>query len=250
MPTLNTNNMKICFCFSIKLMQPDANLDSYLRMIHKAVNYALDRHDVVFYTDEETLPLLKNIQIKKVLIDTDGFYYVDDFKVHLLSIVDSGDIIMDIDVFLWEKLELEDGYDLYIDYKDDSGRDWYQHHMEYCERAGVRATMDKFNDIVIDTPNIGIMQFRNDKLKQKYIDLYYRTRDILINYKGEFIYQGLSVVLGQYTLGYLLHYGDYKVCTLQESENRYRHFSGHEKLEKGFFNSIIQDLIENNIKIW
>jgi hypothetical protein len=71
------------------------NLERYQTMISKAVNCAKEHHKVIFYTDAETLPYLNITGVDIKLIETTNFYFVDDFKVHLLSIISDEEVLID-----------------------------------------------------------------------------------------------------------------------------------------------------------
>ena len=103
--------MIISFCFTIKIINSIDNLERYQTMISKAVNCAKEHHTVNFYTDAETLPYLDIEGVDIKLIDTNGFYFVDDFKIHLLSIISDEEILVDTDLFLFKELKLEDDKD-------------------------------------------------------------------------------------------------------------------------------------------
>ena len=97
--------MIVSFCFTIKIINSMDNLERYQTMISKAVNCAKEHHKVIFYTDAETLPYLNITGVDIKLIETTNFYFVDDFKVHLLSIISDEEVLIDTDLFLFRKLK-------------------------------------------------------------------------------------------------------------------------------------------------
>jgi hypothetical protein len=228
--------MVISFCFTIKILNNKSDLNIYVQMIEKSIECAKQYHKVKFYTDEETI---KHISIKDVeiqIINTDNFYFVDDFKIHLLDIIKDDEVIIDTDLFLFSPLYLEDGYDLYVDFKDHSGKYWYTEYLNWFVDNGIKEIFPNFNNQIISVPNIGILKFNNKELQKNYTKMYYIIRNWVLS-KDENIDRGISIILGQYLLGILML--DYNVKYCYKKKNHYIHLSGPLKFEKDMINNII-----------
>ena len=229
--------MIISFCFSIKLMSDISKIETYQKMILKSFECAKLHHEVKFYTDVETLPFLTHIDIDKIIIKTDRFYFVDDFKVHLLSIIDENEVLIDTDLFLFSPLKLEENYDIYVDFRDESTKPWYKEYLNHFHKLGVNEIIPNFEQEFLDVPNIGILKITNKNLKQEYINIYNETKEWILS-KDNLITKGVSIILGQYLLGLALHYGNYSPYYCYNSKNRYLHFSGPKKFREGILENI------------
>jgi len=210
------------------------NLERYQTMISKAVNCAKEHHKVNFYTDTETLPYLNISGVDIKLINTTDFYFVDDFKIHLLSVISNDEILVDTDLFLFRELKLEDGVDMCADFMDSSKQSWYIEYLNWFIDNGIREILPEFgNDIVV--PNIGILKIQNDYLKNEYTELYYKIREWVL-LKDNSITKGVSIILGQYLLGMISK--QYKINYCYNSKNHYVHLSGPSKFKSNILNNI------------
>jgi hypothetical protein len=228
--------MIISLCFTIKILNKQSDLNLYIQMIEKSIECAKQYHKVKFYTDEETI---KHISIKDVeiqIVNTNDFYFVDDFKVYLLDIIEDNEVIIDTDLFLFSPLHLKDGYDLYVDFKDHSGKEWYIEHLNWFIDNGIKKLFPNFNDKIIQVPNIGILKFKNKELQKNYIEMYNMVKKWVLS-KNENIDKGISIILGQYLLGILMVNYNVKYC--YKNKNHYIHLSGPIKFEKNIINNII-----------
>lgn len=211
------------------------NLERYQTMISKAVNCAKEHHKVNFYTDTETLPYLdiKGVDIK--LVDTTDFYFVDDFKVHLLGIIANDEVLVDTDLFLFRELKLDDDMDVYVDFKDSSKQIWYTEYLNWFIDNGIKELIPEFNDEIINVPNIGILKIENRELKEEYRQLYYKIREWVLS-KDNTITKGVSIILGQYLLGLVIR--NYNIGYSYNSKNHYVHLSGPSKFKKNILDTI------------
>lgn len=228
--------MLISFCFTIKILNNQSDLNFYVEMIEKAIECAKQYHRVKFYTDEETIDLVSIKDVEIQIVNTSNFYFVDDFKVYLLDIVQEDEVIIDTDLFLFSPLYLEDGNDLYVDFKDHSGKDWYIEHLDWFVNNGIRELIPNFNDKIIPVPNIGILKFKNQELQKRYSEIYYTIRKWVLS-KDENINRGVSIILGQYLLGLIM--SNYKIKYCHKNKNHYIHLSGPNKFEKNVVKNML-----------
>jgi len=222
--------MIISFSFTIKVMDSLSNLDVYQNMITKAISLATKHHKVNFYTDVETLSYLNITDAEVKLIDTTDFYFIDDFKVHLLSIISDEEVLIDTDLFLIKELQLKDGYDIYVDFKDNCKRSWYSEYLNWIDENNINDVIPNFVNWNIKPPNIGILKITNKELKKQYIELYSLMRQWVLS-KDKNINKGISIILGQYLLGTLIQ-NKYNICYCC-SKSGYIHLSGPIKFDKG-----------------
>ena len=221
--------MKLAYCFTIRIMR-EGRLEFYKKLLEKSIYSGMRFHSVTLYTDKETLPHLNHIQCKKVLVDTDEFYYLDDFKIHLLSVLDNDVVLVDTDVIFWHKLNLPDGYDMYADRTEDTFNENYSWNYQHFLDRGVLDIYPQFLPAPPLAPNIGILYFNNQKLKSDYIQLYHMVRKWLVG--GERRYNGSSIILGQYLLATLIQSGGYNVYYLFNTpHNLYDHHCGEQKFK-------------------
>jgi len=229
--------MIISFCFSIKLMSTLDRLQIYQSIIYKSVQCAKLHHKVKFYTDVETLKYLEHIDVEKIIINTDGFYFLDDFKIHLLSVIDNEEVIVDTDLFLFAPLKLKDGYDIYVDFKDNCTKHYYPEYLKFFRENNIDELIPDFNTPITYIPNIGILRIPNEQLKKEYIESYYKIRDWTIS-KNNNLDRMASMILGQYMLGLILKDTEYKIYYSKLYGNYYLHLSGPQKFDIDLVNSI------------
>lgn len=212
------------------------SLHIYQNMISKSIDFAKKYHKVNFYTDIETLPYLNITDVDIKLVDTNDFYFIDDFKIYLLSVISDDEILVDTDLFLIKQLKLEEGYDIYVDFKDDSKNKWYVEYLNWCINQGIKNIIPEFGALSLQPPNIGILKIANKQLKYEYIQLYNVVKKWILN-KDKNINKGISIILGQYLLSIVLQ-KDYKVyyCC---NNHKYIHLSGPIKFETDIIDNII-----------
>lgn len=230
--------MIISFCFTIKVINSISNLDIYQNIISKSIAFAKKYHKINFYTDTETLSYLNISDVDIKLIDTSNFYFIDDFKIHLLSIISDEEILIDTDLFLFNKLELEDGYDIYVDFKDSGKNKWYTQYLNWCIDNGIKEIIPDFDNLKIHPPNLGILKIKNKQLKLEYIELYNCIKKWILT-KDKNINKGISIVLGQYLLGVILQH-KYKVYYCY-GKHKYKHLGGPQKFNKDILKQYLPD---------
>lgn len=228
--------MVLCFCFTVKILDNQDHLNTYVEMIEKAIECAKQYHRVKFYTDEETSKLISATGIETYIVDTSNFYFVDDFKVSLLDIIEDDEVIIDTDLFLFAPLNLEGEYDLYVDFKDNSSKYWYTKYLEWFTFNGVKELFPNFNNEIIPVPNIGVLKFKNKKLQKRYTEMYSMLRSWVLS-KDKSVDRGVSIILGQYLLGMLMTEYSIKYC--YKNKNNYAHLSGPIKFEKNIISNIV-----------
>lgn len=223
--------MKLAYCFTIRILDESiGTLDLYKTLLQKSIYSGMQFNSVTLYTDKETIPHLRHIQCNKVIVDTTGFFYLDDFKVVVLSMIDSDTTLVDTDVVFWNPLDIPDGYDVYVDRKEDfieCGYDW--HHKHFIDKD-VLDVYPQFLPIPNNLPNIGILYFKNNTLKKSYIKLYWKIRNWLLDDK--FWYKEASIILGQYLLGTIIESDGYTPYYLfNNADNLYSHYAGSNKFK-------------------
>lgn len=228
--------MVLCLCFTVKILDNQDYLSTYVEMIEKAIECAKQYHEVKFYTDEETIKLISATDIKTYIVDTSSFYFVDDFKVSLLDIIEDDEVIIDTDLFLFAPLNLEGEYDLYVDFGDNSSKYWYTKYLDWFTSNGVRELFPNFNSEIITVPNIGLLKFKNKELQKSYVEMYSMLRNWVLS-KDPNIDRGVSIILGQYLLGMLMTGYNIKYC--YKNKNNYAHLSGPVKFEKNMISNIV-----------
>ena len=233
--------MIVSFCFTIKIINSINNLEIYQKMISKVVDCAKKYHKVKFYTDNETLSYLDIEGVEIELIDTNNFYFIDDFKVHLLSIISNEEILVDTDLFLFSELKLEEGKDIYVDFKDNSEKYWYGEYINWFIENGITDILPDFYKKNIQVPNIGILKIENEELKSEYINLYCKIRKWVLN-KDIQINRGVSIILGQYLLALLIQNKKYKISYCFNDYNYYYHLSGPIKFENDIIDKTLSKI--------
>lgn len=228
--------MIISFCFTIKILNTESELDRYIELIDKAIMCAKEHHKVRFYTDSETIKYISQNDIEIKYVDTYEFYFIDDFKIYLLDKLEQDEILIDVDLFLFAPLKINNMADLNVDFKDDTtNKEWYTKYLNWCVENGIKKILPTFDEKIKFVPNIGILKIKNKQLLNDYQNLYYKVRRWILS-KDDKINKQISIILGQYLLGILMC--DYIVEYCYTNKNHYVHLSGMTKFEK----NIIKDI--------
>ena len=237
--------MIISFCFTVKIMDW-SKLDFYKMLVYKSIETAKQHHKVILYTDSESLPHFEHLSVEKKVVDTTDFLFMDDLKIHLLTIMSRDEILIDTDLFLHKPLELPNGYDMYLDYTDLTTEWHYNIPYDYFVSKGIRESFPNYFDTIVPySGNIGILHFTNDEFKQRYIELYSNVREWVLSLNEW--YEHTAVFLGQYLLGVVLHKSSYSVCPLKQTNNDYTHYASYLKFEDGVIENIPIDYPPNTI---
>tara|TARA_B110000285_G_scaffold146237_1_gene163238 strand:+ start:79 stop:801 length:723 start_codon:yes stop_codon:yes gene_type:complete len=220
------------------------NLDSYTKKVvdqHHSnsrafelflscLEYAQRFYSITIITDELSYPKLKNLPYNVKIDYPKELIYVDDYKLYAIKKYPNS-IIIDPDVVLYKKLNIKEGYDVYVDYNYlnyENGLDvMLESIQDYKDN---NYPIDIFN--INNVPNLGFLYFSNKKMQKDYIYEYNKIREWSIknlNYKVLH-----STIIGQYCLGWLSENKGYNIGYLKEMNNRYNHFAGAQKYSEKF----------------
>lgn len=233
--------MNLIYTFTSKLYgEPGSNsiVDVYENSYINNSKY----HNIILYTDIESINIFKNIFKNITIIDTGDIVLVDDMKYKVLPLLTDDDLLFDGDIFLDEELIIEKNYDIYCETLETINGD-----------VKIMNTINEFidsnvNDIKLPSPfiitktdmfmlNVGVLKFRNKKIENLYFEYYYKLRewfiinDIRNKLSGDNKQYNFACTIAQHLL-YIFsqHYKLNVVCA--DKKNSYVHLKGENKYRK------------------
>ena len=231
--TYSMSKPSFVYCFSKKLAKNEEQYAINLQLLEKSTNLLKKLYSYKLVTDTETLKDVKNFSSEIEIIDTQNFIFLDDIKLALLQSLNSSDILIDPDVFVFDDLTISNDVDLIFEHKEKYYNDpWYDFIIENLKGTFLYDKIKSTKKLPF-VPNIGFLKINNKKLLSEYIELYeYYSKDI-IDKKDEKI-ENYSLILGQYLLGMLLFEGNYSYLYMRGVNNyrKYSHLAGPNKYKK------------------
>lgn len=220
------------YCFSKKLAANEEQYAINLLLLNESIGYLKGLYDYRIITDSDTINDLKHLSTNIEFIDTSKFIFLEDLKVKCISLLKENEIIVDPDLFIFQKLEYNSDFDLIFEHKDSPKKPWYT---DYLEKLKGTLLYDK---IILTgklpfVPNIGFFKITNDKLLSLFVEEYYRYREDIINKLSGNLNQ-YNLLLGQYLLGIILYEGNFSYLNLRSTNSAevYTHMAGPDKYRK------------------
>ena len=228
----------------------DHVLDLYKVSMQRAKNLG---HSIKFYGCSSSLRYLKGFYDTSVNIDNIDLIITDDLKIYIHSQEKLGAITIDGDIILSKKLRIQETADITLEQKEIfvPNSPWQTESLFKIIDVFKKYNIDtKFNNFSF-TPNylfnVGILQFKNESVKNLFISSYYKLRNYYlenIEPIEKLIPQGLivSTVICQYYFTSICKILNIKVSfTDRIQENKYIHLNGQFKFNN---NKIIKTLLK------
>lgn len=218
------------------------NLDSYTkRVIDKGhqknrafelflscLEHAQRFYSITIITDELSYPKLKDLPYDVKVDYPKELIYLDDYKLYAIEKYPDS-IIIDPDIILNKKLNIKEGFDVYVDYNYlnyENGLDVMLESISDYKNKGFNSSFFEIENV----PNLGFLWFSNKQLQKEYIYEYNRIKEWSIK-NLEFKVEH-STIIGQYCLGWIAK--KYKIGYIREMNNKYFHFAGAQKYSQSF----------------
>jgi len=225
------SKVKFAYCFSKTLAGNKDRYDVSLQLFKKSIELLSQHYDARVFTDNSTVADLKDINIPVVNLGELDLVFVDDIKLHCLPLLNQEEILVDIDVLILEKLNINTDVDLIFDFIDKPTSWWYDDNFSQLTHLNIKEELHKIS-VPAFVPNIGFLKINNRELLNEYISLYNSFREIIINgYPVEQNINQFSMIIGQYLLGSIITRGNYSNYSMR-AHNRpveYLHLSGPAK---------------------
>jgi len=225
------NKPSFVYCFTKKLASDTKSYRVSLKIFEDSVKYLSKIYNYKIYSDEDTLNDIKHLGDNIELVNTNNFIFYDDFKVSLLSVLKTNEILIDPDVLVYKKVECDLDTDIIFCHKDLPQEPWYKDYIHILEGSLLYEKLIPLENIPF-IPNIGFLKINNSKLLKDYTyyyDLY--SKDLLSRPSKSL--DGASIFLGQCLLGLLLYEDNYSYFNLRDANTRekYVHLAGPQKFE-------------------
>jgi hypothetical protein len=228
----------IVHSFTVRLGRAD-NIHKAASLYRKTAKSARRFYRAVLYTDTESAALFEGAYDETRIIDTSGFFMLDDMKVHTLPHLAANELLTDGDVMIRRPLSLAQGCDAVCDVGVPPDRS-----------IPCMSTLDLFLGMGITdhipfylpglpvVPNIGILHFNCEDSMREYVRWYGVLRDWVsrngLVEVGERSRGRLSVMTTpQYLLGSYMRSAGKTICYARAG-NDYSHYMLDEKYRDGF----------------
>lgn len=239
--------MNLIYTFTKKLSNP-ANLEKLVKIYKESYKNNIRFHNIILYTDNESVYLFKDTFDKIVLKDFDNILLLDDYKYNVLKYLNDNDILFDGDIFLTHKLYIDDNFEVICDQniKNILYTPFYTYYKDTIDLflknkiENVIPFFKKMNYV----PNIGILKFKNKTVKTEFLEYYWKMKNWYINSNLELSHNLIQndnkvcAVFGQYLLGLFANEQKINISFLSD-KNIYSHLSGDTKFHISFSKNLI-----------
>jgi len=224
----------LVYCFSKKLAFSEERYTTSLNLLKKSVQLSSKLYPVKVYTDDITAEDLSLLDVDVINLGILDLIFVDDFKVHLLGLLEENELFVDSDVLIHRELTLDFTKDLIFDFIDSPNSFWYNESFEKLNTTSIKSHLDSIGKVNI-VPNLGFLKITNSTLLREYKKQYLKLRSLLLAEAIEIKPVGqFSMVLGQYLLGIVLNQDNYSYFSIgtHNDDSTYKHLSGPVKFQK------------------
>lgn len=220
----------LVYAFSKKLSTSEIQWKNFLKIFFKSVKYNKRFHKIKIYTDEHTLSYINHLDILIKVISFENYLFLDDIKIEVLGILEKNEVLIDPDIFLYKKLQLDNKFDLIVDRPVSINSYWYLDDIQSCKKYDFskHLNFEVLDDI---TGNIGIMKFFNKELLNRYIDFYNKIKLTALNEKKLLPpFPTYSILLGEIGLKNVVDGYNYTMgFANKDIRNNYIHLAGENK---------------------
>lgn len=259
--------MNLIYTFTKKLKRwPEwhPNFEKIVKVYNESYKNNIRFHNIILYTDKESAYLFKDTFDKIVLKEFDNILLLDDYKYNVLKYLNDDDILFDGDIFLTQKLFIDNNFELICDqwvsvrYKEN-----YKYAIDLFLENKIKDVIPFFKKTNY-VPNIGILKFKNKTVEKEFLKYYWKMKDWFINSNliinlnsidgikigsnnnlelpnsliGLTTNDVFAPIFGQYLLGLFTNEKKINICFLSE-KNIYSHFNGDTKFNISLSKNII-----------
>jgi hypothetical protein len=227
---MENSNLRLVYCFSKKLSTSEYRFKISVDSLKKSIEVNSKFHDIKLYTDKDTFKFVENFTKNIEIVDYDDFLFLDDIKIQTLPLLSSNEILIDIDIFLSNKVFIYNNCDIILERPVSKNSYWYRECIEKAKNLKFFKFLNlNIKDNVIG--NIGIIKINNEELLLKYLDYYKKCRNLAIE-EREHIISDFSMLIGQLGLKNVIDSGNFSVKYLSSIKgNNYIHLAGNKKYE-------------------
>jgi hypothetical protein len=243
--------MKLVYTFTTQYTSKIYNIDRVDKLIFGYVNYYRESikkalecgYEVDFYLSKDIIKYFVDLEVNLIEVGNIDSGLFDFLKAKVLKERDDKFILIDGDILLKNKLDMNVNVDCiyetdciiskdtkYNDItKDKTWHIFYKPYITELTNLGIESVIPEWSGKRYDTVhNIGLLYFNNQKLKNLYVDRWYKFNDFVnnnIENKTPF-----TVIGAQYLLTELINY--YKFTSFKFDDNFFSHDIGIYKFKK------------------
>jgi len=226
------SKVKFVYCFIKKL---STNMEQYtinLQLLEKSIKDLSKHYPYRLITDLETLDDVKSLTNKIEIVNSDSFIFLDDFKISLIEKLNPDEVIIDPDLFVFNKLDIDLSKAMVFEHKDKPYHSWYKDHIEELKGTLLYDRIKTAGKLPF-VPNIGFFKMSDKKLRAEFLKTYRLYRDDLCNKVTE-NRNRFNLLLGQYLMGIVLYEGNYSYFYTRGTNTVkvYSHLAGPDKYKK------------------
>ena len=228
----------IVHTFTVKLGRPE-NIAKAVSVYRGCASSARRFHKVALYTDHESLPLLGDAYEDVRVIPTDGFFMLDDMKLAALPLIGTNEVLVDGDVYLRSPLSIRPVCDAVCDLGVPTERSLpCIETLNLMTRMGITDRIPFYRAGLTAVPNIGVLRFSCDKVRDGYLKWFGVLRDWIkdngLADADDRTRRRLTVkTTPQYLLGAYMRSEGKEICYARH-QNDYTHYMLDAKYRDGF----------------
>lgn len=226
------SNITFVYCFSKKLSTNEEQYAVILELLGESIKLLSQHFDYRIITDELTYKDVEMFTDNIEIVNTDNFVFIDDFKVYLIPKLRKNEIIVDPDILIKRKLDINLHPSFIFDYKDSPDNEWYTSNLEKLQGTALYKRIKAAGKIPF-IPNIGFFKMDNLEFRSEFCADYYLYRDEIID-KFKDDPNQFNLLLCQYLLGVFLYEKNYPYLSVRSNNTGkvYVHLAGPQKYEK------------------
>ena len=215
-------------------------------------------YSIKLYGCNFTLNFLEGFYDSCVNVNNIEFLITDDLKMYIHSVEPAGAITFDGDIILNSNLHLDMQSDIIFERKEKISPSKFQNTtiiLNALKKYRKKLKIKHFNFNTRHFYNVGILRFKSEEIKNRFVSLYFKFRDYYISsiepkenlIKNNYI---VSVVISQYYFTCICNALNLNInFTINYKDNDYRHLFGTTKYVKANYSPLFDELnIENKQK--
>ena len=141
------NQINFVYCFSKKLSVNDEQYKVNLELFSESTKLLARYFNFKIITDTYTVKDLENFTENIEIVDTDKFFFIDDFKIKILQNLKSNEILIDPDIIVKRRPKYELTADIIFDYEDSPLEEWYLEDIEKIKNTEFYSKLKSIKNI-------------------------------------------------------------------------------------------------------
>lgn len=225
------------------------NRENNLLYLELSIKLARQFYPVTLYTDEETAKRFINLvdDIKILNVKDSNYKIWSQAKFEAIERHEGEFLHIDGDLFMTEPLVIPQG-DIYYDHTETGlYESYYKYNLELFDKKGIKKVFPEWTTEYTGAFNIGILGFKNNSIKQLYLDRYYKQLDWL--YSTIPVDEQVdvpSMVIGEHSLACIANAHNLTGVPLDEYNN-YLHMYGRRK-HQPIFTEFVKEYSKKEFK--